>query len=239
MAIKVGIDNGHGANTAGKRSPDGSLREWYFNHATAKYLEAELKRCGISTVMLSDTETDTSLASRVKKCKDTGCNLLVSIHANAFKGTEWGTWGGIETYAYKKGATGDNYAKAVQKYLIEASKLRDRGVKYDSLYITRESHCPAILIEAGFMDNKQECELLKKDVYRRQTARAIAKGICEVAGIKYVPETSNGTSSNKKIMYRVVAGSYESRSNAEAQMNKLKGLGVTGVFLEAKEMEDK
>ena len=36
---------------------------------------------------------------------------------------------------------------------------------------------------------------------------------------------------NGKTFYRVVAGSYENKANAEAQMAKLKALGVTGCFI--------
>lgn len=232
--MKVGIDNGHGLNVPGKRSPCGTLREWQFNYATAKYLKEELKRCKIDYVMLSDTEADTSLSDRVKKCKRENCDLLVSIHANAYKGTEFGTWGGTETYAYKKGGTGDKYAQNIQAEMVKTSKLRDRGVKYDSLYIVRESHCPAVLVEAAFMDNKQELNLLKSESFRKQTAKAIAKGICKTANIKYIEETTNDSNTSDDILYRVIAGSFKDKSNAERQLNKLKELGISGVFLEAR-----
>ena len=43
---------------------------------------------------------------------------------------------------------------------------------------------PAILVECGFMTNREECELLKSDAYRRKCAEAIVAGIVEVYGLR-------------------------------------------------------
>ena len=89
----VAIDNGHGYNTAGKRTPkmpDGRvIREWEFNHPTAKKLEQVLKRCGLKTVLVSDTKNDTSLATRVKRANNAKADVFISIHYNAYQG-KWG-----------------------------------------------------------------------------------------------------------------------------------------------------
>ena len=58
----IAIDNGHGYNTPGKRIPDGSMREWEFNYAVAKYLKEELEYQGFKTyesaVILMLTESE-------------------------------------------------------------------------------------------------------------------------------------------------------------------------------------
>lgn len=185
MSKLIAIDNGHGKNTPGKRCPDDSMREWMFNHATALYLDKELKNNGFKTKLVSDTETDTPLATRVSRINACGADMSVSIHANAFQGSSWGTANGIETFAHAAGTTGDKIAKKVQAELIAMSGLRDRGVKYNSLYMTRRPNCPAILCECGFMDNKNEAALLKSDAFRRKCATAICKGICAHYGVKY------------------------------------------------------
>lgn len=180
----IGIDNGHGYDTAGKRTPDGSMREWEFNYATAKYLNEELLNNGFKTILLSDTKADTSLADRVKTANVAKCALVVSIHANAYK-NQWGTHGGIETFAYKTGVIGDKVANVVQAKLASNTGLRNRGVKYDNLYMTRETKMPSILVECGFMDNREEANLLKSDAYRRLCAKSIAQGICNYYNVSY------------------------------------------------------
>lgn len=185
MAVAyVGIDNGHGKNTPGKRTPDDSMREWEFNYATAKYLKEELEFNNFKTLMVSDTSEDSPLRTRANKANGSKVDILVSIHANANTGT-WGDANGIETFAFKPGTKGDKLAKLIQEELIKATGLRDRGVKYDNLFITREMNMPSILCECGFMDNKKEAELLKSDSFRKKCAKAICMGICTYFNVPY------------------------------------------------------
>lgn len=218
----IGIDNGHGYETAGKRTPDGSMREWEFNYATAQYLKDELNYNGFRTLMLSDTKSDTSLANRVKKANDAKCALVISIHANALNGV-WGTHGGIETFAYKQGVIGDKVANVVQAKLASSTGLRNRGVKYNNLYMTRETKMPSILVECGFMDNKDEAALLKSDDYRRKCAKAIAQGICNYYNIEYKEQS-------KEQLYAVcvTACTYD---NAVKMKNELIGKGYKDTYL--------
>ncbi len=96
------IDAGHGNNTPGKRSPDGSMREHQFNNATANYLAAELKTYGNVQTQLAHDPTgkrDVPLKERTDKANAWKADAYISIHANALSGT-WHTGEGIETYAY-------------------------------------------------------------------------------------------------------------------------------------------
>ena len=196
MSKLIAIDNGHGYNTPGKRVPDNSMREWEFNYATAKYLKEELENNGFRTLMVSDTKEDTSLATRVSRINNAKADMSISIHANANTGT-WNSANGIETFAYSSTSKGNTIAKIVQSELIKATGLRDRGVKYNSLYMTRKPSCVAILVECGFMDNKTEAELLKSDAYRRKCAKAMCKAVCQYYGIPYKEITSSPIVNNK------------------------------------------
>lgn len=196
MSKVIAIDNGHGANTSGKRTPkwtDGTrspdtnknfMHEWEFNIAVARELNKELKRNGFKTVMVSDTSTDTPLSTRVSRANNAKADLFVSIHANANTGN-WGSWGGTETYTYFKGES-HRVGKIVHKNLMKATKLRDRGVKNgDWLYVIRNTKMPAILLECAFMDNLAESKKLISSSFRKSVAKHIAMGICEAYGVKY------------------------------------------------------
>lgn len=50
--------------------------------------------------------------------------------------------------------------------------------------MVRETKAPAILVECGFMDNREEAALLKTDTYRRKCAEAIVAGIVSTYGLK-------------------------------------------------------
>lgn len=180
----IAIDAGHGHNTAGKRAPDDSIREWDFNSATATKLENILHSNGIQTIRTDDTTgiTDVPLRTRTNNMNANNVDYVISIHANAFTGN-WGNAQGIETYIIARGGKAEKLANCVQNKLIESTALKNRGVKVGNLHIVRESDAPAILCECGFMDNASELVLLKSDDYRNKCAKAIADGLFEFLNI--------------------------------------------------------
>lgn len=231
----IGIDNGHGKETAGKRVPDGSMREWEFNYSVAKYLKKELEHNGFKTLMLSDTEVDTPLATRSSKANKEKVDICVSIHANAlrdrFPKVGESVPKGIETFAYSKGSKGDKLANFVQDELIKSTGLTNRGVKYSNLHMTRQTDMPSILVECGFMDNPDEVKLLKSDEYRKKCAIAITKGICQYFGVVYkeiveVKPQPKVEVKQDDILFRVITGSYQDRALAQKQVEELKKKGI-------------
>lgn len=52
-----------------------------------------------------------------------------------------------------------------------------RGVRQARFHVLRMSPCPAVLIETGFLTNKQEAKLLVSDEYQQKIAQAITDAI--------------------------------------------------------------
>ncbi|WP_018394576.1 N-acetylmuramoyl-L-alanine amidase [Bacillus sp. 37MA] len=174
--MKIAIDAGHGWNTPGKRTPDG-MREYEFNRETALLLRENINA---DTLFVHHDSYDIPLAKRVQKANEARADLYVSIHANAY-GEGWTSAHGIETYVYtSRPAAALKIAQSVQHELVAATGRRDRGVKASNFYVLRKTNMPAILIEAGFMTNREEAALLKTSQYRQTCARAIADGIKRV-----------------------------------------------------------
>lgn len=192
--LKVGIDAGHGPNTAGKRCPDDSMREYHFNSVVARYVRDSLSGyttaagAAIETKYMHDDSRDVPLSERVSTANAWPADVYVSIHANA-AGSGWSDANGIETYTAKVcSAKSTELAEAIQRELIAATGLRDRGVKREDFTVIAKTSMPAVLIEAGFMTNKTESALLKSDAYRRKVAQAIVAGLVKVFGLKAKPE---------------------------------------------------
>ena len=184
--MKIVIDAGHGPDTPGKRSPDGSLREYQFNSAVARYVADELLHGyeGVEILMTHADDRDVPLKERTDRANAWKADLFVSIHANA-AGDGWSTAQGIETYVYTtRPAAAVKLAEVVQRNLVQATGRPNRGVKTANFHVLRETKMPAILVECGFMTNRYEAELLKSDEYRRKCAAAIVAGIVEVYGLK-------------------------------------------------------
>lgn len=193
--MKIAIDDGHGMETAGKRTPafsDGSvMRENEFNRAVVSYLHDELIRNGFSVVLTSPEDTDISLATRVQRANDAHADYFISVHANAF-GNGWNDANGVESFVHAlNDAKTTSLARCVQHELVRETGLRDRGVKENpTLYVLRKTTMPAVLCECGFMTNVIEAKLLKSDAYRKKCAVAICRGICSYTGKVYQEEKS-------------------------------------------------
>lgn len=185
MKMKIVLDAGHGPETAGKRTPDGSLREFHFNAPVAQYAADLLKQYeGVEVMFTHDAASDVPLGTRTSKANAWGADLFVSIHANA-SGDGWSNARGIETYVHtNRPAVAVGLANTVQKQLIKATNLTDRGVKSANFQVLRETKMTAILVECGFMTNQAEADLLKSDGFRRACAAAIAAGVAETYGLK-------------------------------------------------------
>ena len=106
---KILIDNGHGIETPGKRSPDGVLREYAWNRLIASRIVDRLLSLGLDAELLVPEERDISLPERCRRvnawCRQLGKDnvILISIHANAAgRGDRWydGTgWAWNTTYS--------------------------------------------------------------------------------------------------------------------------------------------
>ena len=187
----VCIDPGHAESTAGKRSFDGTLREYEFNRVVALWLKYHLERHGIKTMYSCDinTKKDISLTERCRAANNANADLFISIHANAYEVT-WNNANGWEIFHHENSPNGKRLAEAIHKTSIPFLGLRDRGIKTDTFTVLTKTSMPAVLIEHGFYTNKAECETLKSLDFRKKCAIADAKGILNYLGIAWKEETA-------------------------------------------------
>ncbi|MCE8191115.1 N-acetylmuramoyl-L-alanine amidase [Porphyromonas gingivalis] len=114
------IDNGHGENTPGKRSPDGRLREYLYTREIAEEVVADLRRRGYEAERIVRENIDVALATRVRRvndvCKELGSAnvLLVSIHVDAAgDGSGWMQAGGWSAYTTPGRTKSDRLAECL------------------------------------------------------------------------------------------------------------------------------
>lgn len=176
------IDDGHGFETPGKRTPklpDGTvMKENEFNSAVAHKLAVRLLHKGFTVFYSAPTIKDVSLSERVTNANNKKADAFISIHANATGQGEFNLSQGVETFCYKFGGEGEKLARAVHTQLVKGTKQKDRGVKEGNFQVIRETKMPAILIEAAFMTNLDEANLLISNDFREEVSEEIYKGIC-------------------------------------------------------------
>lgn len=220
--MKIVVDAGHGFDTKGKQTVDG-MKEYAFNRAVALYLKEELKTFQSVKVFFSHSdERDVPLSIRTKIANDLNVQLFLSIHANAYgDGRSWNSAQGIETYIYKsRPKEAEQLAYKIQQELITATGRKDRGVKTANFHVLRETNMTAILCELGFMTNKEEATLLKKESYRQTCAKALARAIAHFYHLK-----RKETYRKKQPLFKVQVGAFTSRTYAEHVANELKQKG--------------
>lgn len=82
------IDNGHGANTPGKCSPDKQIREYSYAREIASLLEQKLKEKGITATRIVTEENDVPLNTRASRvntiCREFGAQNCCVVEYLSF-----------------------------------------------------------------------------------------------------------------------------------------------------------
>ena len=73
--MKILIDNGHGLDTPGKRSPDGTFREAIYTRQIAQRIVSDLQDRDYDAELLVPEDDDISLIERVRRV-NAACFLL-------------------------------------------------------------------------------------------------------------------------------------------------------------------
>ena len=76
-------------------------------------------------------------------------------------------------------AESNELSHSIQRYLVQATNLEDRGVKSARFYVLRGAAMPAALVEVGFISNPWEERLLKRDSFRKKVALGIFRGLMD------------------------------------------------------------
>jgi N-acetylmuramoyl-L-alanine amidase len=226
--VKIMLDAGHDERTAGKRSLDGSLREFQFNKPVVEKIHLMLQQYENVEIFFAHNihdGIDQSLKERTDLANKTNVDCYVSIHANAGSSSARG----IETYIHPNAAS-ESYvlARGIHDHTVILTKQRNRGIKRADFQVLRETKMKAVLIECGFMTNVEDLHLLKADGYRHLCAEGIVRGLVAYYNLKKKtiakpPEPSK----EDNTFYRVVAGSFNSKMLADMQMEALKKAGFT------------
>ena len=188
------IDNGHGHNTPGKRSPDGKFLEYAYNREIATRIVADLTDRGYNAQLLVPEPEDIPLSERVRRinahCNTLGKSnvILISIHVNAAgNDSQWLNATGWSCYTSKGQTTSDLIAEC----FYEAAKKNFPGKRIrtdysdndhdweENFYILRHSLCPAVLTENFFMDNHSDLEYLQSRVGKQAVVDTHVEAITE------------------------------------------------------------
>lgn len=165
------LDAGHGGHDRG--AAIGYVFEKHLALDTTRRVEQLLKAQGFKVIMTRSSDVFIPLAGRSSLGNSRGNAIFVSIHYNYSRG---GTGHGLETfYCHDRGYSLAGY---IQAYMIQETRLQNRGVKHANYHVIRvTTRNPAVLVECGFVSNPQERAGMMHGGYREKIASGIAKGI--------------------------------------------------------------
>ncbi|KEI72952.1 N-acetylmuramoyl-L-alanine amidase family protein [Endozoicomonas elysicola] len=174
--IVIVIDAGHGGKDPGAVGPNGAL-EKDICLAIARKLAALLeKESGFKPIMVRDGDRFISIIDRLKFALKNKADMVVSIHADAFKVK--GVHGSSVIYHPRnKLERTQHIGQLVLKELGKINRLHSHGVKKQAITVLAARKIPSIMIEAGFISNASEAKKLVTKSYQNKMAHSIFVGI--------------------------------------------------------------
>jgi N-acetylmuramoyl-L-alanine amidase len=209
------IDPGHGGSDPGATYKGNE--EKTLNLLTALKVRDYLKEHYQVTILMTRSENNTmSLNKRTNFANETNADFYLSIHHNAGGGT------GFESFTFNGSvpSTTLSYQSIIHNEYISAIKKKhtviDRGKKRANFHVLRETKMPALLVEILFIDNDRDLALLTNSVFRNDAARFLAEGVAKALSLP------KKTGIPGKQLFKVIAGSFAERKNAEERIAELK-----------------
>ena len=215
--MRVLISAGHTSEGKGTGA-DEYINESSENRMLSKIVVEYLKLAGHEVDYHEVNKSNNHVSEQIAMANSKSYDLVVQIHFNAHKKTDESV--GTETLYVSN--NGKAFADKVNAKL--STVFRNRGIKKrDDLSWLTKTKSSSILIEVCFVDSRHDADTYK--VNKDLVGKLIAEGI-HGKDIKASNEETTG------IFYRVVAGSYSKKENAEAQVELLKSKGINSVFID-------
>ena len=206
--MKILIDAGHGGTDSG--AIGSSIMEKDFNLLIANKVIGKLEDYECSVLYTRTTDKYMSLDERVNLSNKNNCDCFISIHCNSSVNIATG----FESYSFTGTSSLQNN---VHNEIIKVIGLKDRGKKKANFYVLKHTKAKAILLELGFINNKNDCAVLNSKI--DLIVNAIVQGIVKEYDIK-----------QKSGKYTVQLGVFNEKANAQALANELKAKGYNPII---------
>ncbi len=199
--ICVVIDAGHGGADPGKVGINGQL-EKDINLEIAQMLKQFLQAEGITVVMtregdggLYDENASNKKVQDMKRrlaiIEEADPVLVVSIHQNSYH-EEYVK--GAQVFYYETSQNSKQLAEIIQEQLRSLDPDNKRGAKgNDSYFLLKKTSKPIVIVECGFLSNREEAAELSAPLYQEKMAWNIHMGI-----MKYLNGVDNQIFSQTK-----------------------------------------
>lgn len=188
---KIAVDAGHGgsdygATYNGRAEKDDNLK-------LALAVGDILEKNGIDVVYTRTTDEYETPFKKATDANDAKADYFVSIHRNSSPMPNQYT--GVETLVYNNSGIKSQMAANINSELEKAG-FKNLGInERPNLVVLKRTKMPAVLVEAGFINNDKDNETFDKNF--NQIANGIADGILNTLGITPKNDTSTWAASSE------------------------------------------
>jgi N-acetylmuramoyl-L-alanine amidase len=168
------IDAGHGGHDFGAAMH--GFQEKVISETIAKKIKALNKDSNLEIVLLRDGDHSMELSERVLMINNLKPDLVISLHINASKNTETN---GVEAYISSNKEFYEKSKESAEKIIDEVSgeNLFKRKIGEAPFYILKNSNCPAIVLEMGFLSNNNDRAYLTSEIGQNEIATKILEAV--------------------------------------------------------------
>lgn len=195
--VIVAIDVGHGGNDVGAVGSHGKYNESQLNLTLAQKIRAQLESLGAQVYMTRDNNNENpSSDQRMKLLRDVKADYCIAIHRNASSSSSPRAFNSYHFNAFSADAAKRvndaiyNYTSDELTAIYNSSnpfhgdgklykKTKWSGVKWHYFYTARQTDCPSVLTENGFITNAEEYSDMIRDDFNNECAKALTQGIVD------------------------------------------------------------
>ncbi|MFG6326692.1 MAG: N-acetylmuramoyl-L-alanine amidase [Lachnospiraceae bacterium] len=210
MAYKIVLDPGHGGSDWGASFEGRKEKDDVLNLAFA--VGQILENAGIDVEYTRTTDVYNTPFEKATMGNNADADFFVSFHRNATATPGQGS--GIETLVYDDSGIKAEMARNINENLEELGWTNRGVIERPNLVVLKRTKMPALLVEAGFIDNPNDNE--KFDEQFNEIAEAIADGILDTLDMGDLMETP---------LYRVQVGAYDNADTAASLSMRLNNGG--------------
>lgn len=174
------IDAGHGGKDQGTCA--GKVVEKEINLAVAEELADVLDMNNIQVILTRNSDEFVELLDRAAIANEAQADFFVSIHCNYCE--ESSSVKGLECYFREGSQSGEMLAESIIAACEDSDLVDPRGTKTEDFSVLRNTQMPAVLIELGYISNKEECRKLADSGYQKEISKKLAKGICDMVNLR-------------------------------------------------------
>lgn len=171
------LDAGHGGKEKG--AVVNGISEKDITLAMAKKIKKLAEAKGIKVVTTREVDENVSIKDRVKANGD----ILISLHVNSEPTANGGKRNGIEMYTAVMDGTlkvqkANSFSRSLFKGMqhIKGINIKDQR-QAKSLALLRETKVPGIILELGYLTNKNDLKFITDEAKQNELATGIVDGI--------------------------------------------------------------